>query len=239
MIAHTGKFEQRRFQKRRDKYNKYLDKLKKTKFSSKEIIEQFPTFVGHMTLSRALTFYDLYRKVDGISGHIADVGIYKGFSSFLMAKLIQMREPEAFTQVHGFDWFKGTGVDSIEQFVEEGSYKSDEENLLELIDWQELDDILLVHNLDLTKDLVSFFKKVNHLMFKLVILDAGFYNVVKECIPAFWERLTPGGIMIFDQYNHELSPGESMAVREILPSIKIETINNSWMPTAFAVKPYL
>ena len=75
-------------------------------------------------------------------------------------------------------------------------------------------------------------------MFKLVILDAGFYDVVSSCIPKFWERLTPGGIMVFDQYNHELSPGETMAVRELLPDIKIETLNNAWMPTAFAVKPY-
>ena len=155
-----------------------------------------------------------------------------------MAKLIQLNEPESFTQVHGFDWFKGAGIDSVKQFVETGSYQADEKFILDLIQWQGLEDILLVHNLDLTCELGDFFSKAEHLMFKLVILDSGFYNVLKEAIPRFWERLTPGGIMVFDQYNHELSPGETMVIRELLPKIKIETINNSWIPTAYAVKPF-
>ena len=237
-MSHPGIFEQRRFQNRREKYNSYLKNLDETNLPIRDILEHFPAFVGQMTLSRAITFYELYKKTLGIAGHIADVGIYKGFSSILMSKLVQLNESESFTQVHGFDWFKGTGIDSVKQCVEPGSYQSDEKFLLELIQWQGLEDILLVHNIDLTSELDNFFNKAEHLMFKLVILDAGFYDVVSKSIPKFWERLTPGGIIVFDQYNHELSPGETIAVREFLPKIKIQTINNSWMPTAYAVKPF-
>jgi len=56
-----------------------------------------------------------------------------------------------------------------------------------------------------------------------------------------WNNLTKndfnkGGILILDQFGHELSPGESMAVKELLPDEKIETLNNSWMPTAYIIK---
>tara|TARA_Y100001968_G_scaffold173762_1_gene159118 strand:- start:193 stop:909 length:717 start_codon:yes stop_codon:yes gene_type:complete len=238
-MSHQGDFEQRKFKGRRNNYNTYIDWIEKKEIRNKEILEHFPTYVGHMTLSRSITFYELYKKTKGIAGHVADVGIYKGFSSFLMAKLIKLNEPESLTQVHGFEWFKGMSIDTIDSKVESGSYTSDKEELIKLIELQGLEDILLVHDLDLTTELDNFFNNLKHIMFKLVILDVGFYNVLKECIPHFWSRLTPGGIMIFDQYNHELAPGESMAIRENLPNIKIETLNNSWTPTAFAVKTYV
>ena len=62
------------------------------------------------------------------------------------------------------------------------------------------------------------------------------YDVMKAAIPLFWDRLIPGGIMVFDQFSHELGPGETIAVRELLPNAKIQTIPNSWMPNAYAVK---
>ena len=43
--------------------------------------------------------------------------------------------------------------------------------------------------------------------------------------------------MVFDQFNHELGPGETRAVREFLPDAKIKTLPFTWMPTAYVVKP--
>ena len=44
-------------------------------------------------------------------------------------------------------------------------------------------------------------------------MDAGRYDVMKKCIPEFLKRITPGGIMIIDQYNHELGPGETLSIK--------------------------
>ena len=70
----------------------------------------------------------------------------------------------------------------------------------------------------------------------MIFLDAGIYDVMQACIPIFWERLTPGGIMVFDQYSHELGPGETISVRELLPNEKVKTLPNSWMPNAYIIK---
>jgi len=233
---HKGSLEYTRFEKRRSNYYASLSEFKKMQYEMEDIIEHFPAFVGHMTISRFLGLYELYNKTLGVAGHIAEVGIYKGASFLFLAKLVKIFESESLVQVHGFDWFKGMGKDDLGLEVEIGTYKESFERINKLIEIQDIGDIAKVHKMDVTKDLKLFFKKHKHLQFKLVFLDAGTYKVVKSVLPLFWERLTAGGIIILDQYNHELSPGETMAVREILPNAKVKTLQNIWMPTAYIIK---
>ena len=43
--------------------------------------------------------------------------------------------------------------------------------------------------------------------------------------------------MIFDQFNHELAPGETRAVKDFMPDAKIQSFPFGAMPTAYIVKP--
>lgn len=191
-----------------------------------------------MSLNRLLTLYELYKVVQNVAGHIAEVGVFKGAGTILFAKLIHIFESEALTQVHGFDWFQGTstGGENDSKLVPQGGYKSDFDELSKIIKLQKLDHIIRIHNFDVTKKLKQFLSENKHLQFKLVFLDAGMYEVMQACIPLFWERLTPGGIMIFDQFTNELAPGETLSVRELLPHAKVRTIQHSWMPNAYIIK---
>ena len=141
------------------------------------------------------------------------------------------------TLCHGFDWFQGTITsEKGSDLVFDGGYKTEYENIIELIDKQGFENILKIHKLDLRSDLAGFFSKYSHLRFKLVMMDAGTYDVMKASIPLFYERLNPGGIMIFDQYSHEFAPGECGALHEFLPNVSVRTIPNSWMPNAYLIK---
>lgn len=234
-----GTLEAQKFDYRREKYYEYLNYLQKQTGDNKaELLEHFTAYVGHMSLHRVLTIYELYKKTIDLAGHIADVGVYKGASSLLFAKLVKIYESESLTMCHGFDWFEGTGQLSEADcdLVEAGSYKSDYEEVKTLVEKQGFDHILKIHKLNLLTDLESFFRDNTHLRFKLVMMDAGIYDVMKAAIPFFWERLNPGGIMIFDQYACQFAPGETLAVQEILPDVQIRTIPNSWMPNAYIVK---
>lgn len=231
-----GKFEYIKFDSRREGYYKGLKEIEGLNYSFNDLVEHYPAFVGHMTISRYLGLYELYKKTLGVAGHIAEVGSYKGASLLHFSKLVQIFEGESLTQVHGFDWFKGMEKDEIESFVEEGSYKESYQRLITLIEAQGLQNQTFVHKMDVTKELEPFLKENLHLQFKLVFLDAGMYNIVKTVLPLLWERLTPGGILILDQYNHELSPGETLAVREILPHAHVKTLPNIWMPSAYIIK---
>jgi len=235
-IKHQGNFEYIRFEERREAYYNSLSEMEKMNFSFKELIEDFTRFTGHMSISRYLGLYELYKLCLGVAGHICEIGTYKGASLLFFAKLIKIFEAESLTQVHGFDWFQGTGKDSINNKVEIGTYKADEAQLRKLIELQQLNKTAFVHKMDVTKELKTFLDKYQHFQFKLVFLDAGLYDVVSTVLPILWQRLTAGGILILDQYNHELSPGETMAVREILPDAKVRTLPNIWMPTGYIVK---
>lgn len=231
-----GRFEYLKFNNRREGYYKGIQKMKELQYTFDDVLEHYPAFVGHMTMSRFLGLYEMYKMTTGVAGHIAEVGSYKGASLLNFAKLVQIFESESLTQVHGFDWFEGTGADEINSYVEEGTYKEDYERLVELVKAQGLDNVAFIHKMNVITELQPFLERYLHMQFKLVFLDAGMYNVVKAVLPLFWERLTPGGILILDQYNHELSPGETLAVREFLPNAKVKTLPNIWMPTAYIVK---
>lgn len=232
----SGKFEYMKFNSRREKYYKAVEKIKELDYAFEDILEHFPAFIGHMSLSRVIGLYELYKMSLGVAGHIADIGTYKGASALLFAKLIQIFESESLTQVHTFDWFEGSAPDTIELKVEVGSYKESFERVTELINCQGLDNMIFVHKLDLTKELGNFLDSYPHMQFKMLFLDAGMYSIVKTVLPLLWERLTPGGVLVFDQFNHELSPGETMAWREILPNAKVKALPNIWMPSGYIIK---
>ncbi len=237
MKNHKGFLEAVKFKNRRKSFYRYLKKLENSKIKKSEILENFPAFVGHMTLNRYLTLYEFYKMTKNIAGHIAEVGVYKGAGSIFFGKLIKIYQNETLTQVHGFDWFKGNKLGRKDSsLLKNGDYKSDYLELVELINDQDLSNIVKIHNLDVKKELLNFFETNNHLRFKMIFLDAGLYNVLKIAIPIFWDKLIKGGIIIFDQFSHELAPGETIAIDEYLPNQKILTLENAWMPNAYIKK---
>jgi len=120
--------------------------------------------------------------------------------------------------------------------IEQGGYKQDYNDIVELNKKQGFDNLAFIHKIDVVEELEGFLKENLSLQFKLFFLDAGTYKVVKTALPLIWERITPGGIVILDQYNHELSPGETLAARELLPDAQVKVIPNIWMPSGYIVK---
>jgi len=210
----------------RDADQKYFDYIAKLPPESKEYIYQFPLYVGQVNIGRHLFFYELYKKVLELNGHIADVGTYKGASFLFMAKLVRLFEPYNTTQVHGFDWFEGMG---------DGQYKCEYETLTDLISWQDLQDVAVLHKMDLTKELGGFFDDNPHLRFKYVFIDCGIRAVMDEALKYFWPRLVTGGILVMDHYNCEVSPEESNILEKYTNEPVMQMPFNR-QPTGYVVK---
>lgn len=233
-----GKFESIKFDHLRESYREYTRFLEQSEYTKTEIIENAGAFVGDLALNRILTLTEYFKMTETLAGHIADVGTYKGASLLLFAKLLKIRSAQSLWQAHGFDWFKGTPKlsDQDTDLVKEGGYKAPKEDLLKLIRQQDLHPIARVHDLDLRTELSAFMDKHPHLQFRMIFMDAGVYEVMDVSIPEFWNRLVPGGLMVFDQLSHELAPGEIAAVRKHLPNCPLRTLPNSWMPNAYVLK---
>jgi hypothetical protein len=212
-------------------------KFLRLNYSIEDYYEHFPCFIGARTLARYFSLHECYQKTLGITGHIAEVGVFRGGVSLFFAKSTLIYEPQSLTQVHGFDWFREPTQDELKGVPDGFSYYEPYERVQELVRLQGLQNVLLLHKLNVVSELQSFFESHSHLQFKLVFLDAGEYYTVARSIREFWPRLAVGGIMVFDQYNHEAAPGETRAIKELLPEdAVIRTFPHGWMPTAYVIK---
>jgi hypothetical protein len=115
-----GELESVKFEASREGYYEGLIQIKSLGYEVEDFIHHFPCFVGHLTLSRFLCLYELYKRSLGIAGHIADVGVFKGASLLFFSKLVQLFESSSLTQVHGFDWFKGCEPGEGEELLVRG-----------------------------------------------------------------------------------------------------------------------
>ncbi|HKO20051.1 MAG TPA: class I SAM-dependent methyltransferase [Acidobacteriaceae bacterium] len=217
-------------------------KFRELGYEPSDYYNYFPCFMNARTLARYMSLYELYKATLGLAGHIAEVGVYRGGVSLLFAKLMLLHEPHTITQVHGFDWWRepSNSDETYAPDIERGpayDYSEPYDRIMQLIAVQGLQRWAVMHRLNVQTELEPFFAEHSHLQFKLVFLDAGDYETVARSILEFWPRLLPGGIMIFDQFNHEVAPGESRAVRELLPEdAVIRAFPHGWMPTAYVVK---
>ena len=216
------------------------DKIERMGYDYGTFYDHFPCFTDAKTLARFISLAECYQKTLGIAGHIAEVGVFRGAVSMFFAKLTLLYEPNSITQVHAFDWFRRPTPEEIASTggYGYGDYYEPYERIRDLVEVQGLQRYLLLHRLNVVTELEGFFRQNSHLQFKLVLLDAGeYYDLVARSIRELWPRLSNGGIMVFDQFNHEVAPAETLAVRELLPpEAVIRTFPNGWMPTAYVVK---
>jgi len=226
-----NKHEDQKYLNVNNDFLKYIDTISPWNLDPKEVIAQFPAFVGYVNLARTLSLYELYKKVQELSGDIAEVGTFKGASFLLWAKLITLFEPYNATQVYGFDWFKG--MDSGEtkgQFV--GSY----ETLIELIHLQQLENIALLYKMNVIEEAKAFIGERPHLRFKILFIDCSIKEVMECALDAFYPRLVTGGVLIMDHYNLKISPHESDITDKYIGKNKIMQLPFNRQPTGYVIK---
>jgi len=230
------KFEHQKYAKEREDYRASLPELLKLEFKPADYIHHFPAFAGELTIARYLSLYEAYKMTVGLAGHIAEVGVDKGSVTIFFAKLCRLFEPHSLTLVHGFDWFQGAAPTAEEKHIAKGDCRTPEELVRSLVNIQKLDSIIRIHNLDVANKLKDFLEENQHLMFKLIFVDCGIYDVVATSIEQLWPRLVPGGVFVLDHYSHEFAPGEARAVRKLLPNAIFKQFPFGWMPTAYTIK---
>jgi O-methyltransferase len=159
---------------------------------------------------RCFMLYQMAQYANNKEGHIAEIGVYKGGTGRLIAKTCPNK------QVHLFDTFSGMPKEN------------------QVVDWHKQGDFSDT-SLDSVK---AFLKDCNNVVFhpglfpgtaneivntrfSLVYIDVDIYQSVKDCLEFFYNRVTPAGIIILDDYESRYCLGVKQAVTEFL-SDKIE-----------------
>ena len=185
-----------KYKKDDDIYFNYIKKIKKEKISNLDFIYQFPVYSGEVNLARFIFFYEMFKKVKDLSGHIADIGTWKGGSFFSFIKFVRLFEKNSQTLVYGFDWFKGMKPGINDDLSNVGKYATSYKGLKNLLKIQDLDKIGNVQKMDLTKKFEPFIKNNKWLRFKLAFIDCGTEKVLESTLPHIWSRLVQGGISL-------------------------------------------
>ena len=229
--------EEMKYRAEDEAFHKGIESILNLGIEPKEFIHHFSCFTGHVNLARYLFFYECYKKVTDLCGHIADIGTWKGASFFYFAKLVKLFENECQTQVHGFDWFKGMEPEEgQDNQAYAGKYQAEYETVAELIRLKRLDNLAFIHKLDLISELGSFFREQQQIRFKLVFLDCGISSVLENSMAHFWPRLVNGGILILDHFNNTCSRNESEIIERYIDNRKVRQMPMARQPSAYVVK---
>lgn len=177
--------------------------------------------IGHTLVDKPQCYmiYQYAKHVAGLPGDAAEVGVYKGGTARLLAKVLESTDKT----IHLFDTFSGMPPsDPSKDVHKEGDFK---DTSLESVKnyLHDCQNVRFYHGL-----FPATSKPVVEKAFCFVHIDVDIYKSAMDCCRFFYARMEKCGIMIFDDYGILDCPGIKMAVDEFF-SDKPE--NPCYLPT--------
>lgn len=218
-------------------------KLENIFLQSKERIEvkldNFTKYIRRQRLTRLLALYEIFKKILFIKGSIVECGVYQGFSLMAWAQMSAVLEPTNLTRrIYGFDTFKGfvkvvaRDTNSLMR-THSGQLKanafSELNKLIDIYDKNRflghIKKVYLIKG-DVAKTIPKFITENKHLVVSLLFLDLDLYEPTRIAIENFYPRMPKGAIIVFDELDNPIWPGETSALLETIGinRLKIERL---------------
>ncbi len=202
-------------------------------------IDAFPKYVTRQSIAKFLTKYELFKQIIDINGSIVEAGVLHGGGTLAWAKLSSILEPTNHTRkVIGFDTFKGfPSIDEKDKKGTDGSlikvgelqgstYDSVSEAISIYNENRPLNHIPKVELVkgDISKTAPKYLDENPHLIVSMLYLDVDLYKPTKVMLETFVPKMPKGALIVFDELNAKMFPGETVAVDEVigLKNIKIQ-----------------
>ena len=192
-------------------------------------------------MGKQLAQYELYKKIVNIPGEVLEFGVYKGASIIRFATYRELLENTYSRKIIGFDIFgefpKTDNDDDnkfIQRFEEQGGNGISKEVLEDFIKHKNINNIELIKG-NIFDTLDEFLEKNKQIKISLLHLDLDVYKPTKFILEKLYERMVPGGIIVFDDYG--TVKGATDAIDEFLKekNKKIEKLSLCYIPS-FVVK---
>lgn len=202
-------------------------------------VDAFPKYATRQAIAKFLTKYELFKMILPINGSIVEGGVLHGGGTLAWAKLSSILEPTNHTRkIIGFDTFDGfpsvhdkdqQGSDGnlIEAGALKGSSFEDVTNAVRVYDMNRplphIPKVELVKG-DIAHTCSRYLEENPHLVVSLLYLDVDLYEPTKVLLEKFVPRMSKGSVIVFDELNAKIFPGETRAVDEVLGirNLKIE-----------------
>jgi|TARA_B110000259_G_C14030145_1_gene406327 hypothetical protein len=199
-------------------------------------------------LHKLIYRHKFFMMTNDLPGDIVECGVFKGSGIFTWAKLIELYSPFEIKKVIGFDFFDQGFVESLSEKDREGMEQvfSRCEASQEEISNKHISDKLLKigikpEKFELVKGDISITSKeysIKNPGFRISILymDLDIEEPTLEALENFWERIVPGGVIVFDEYGYGVWT-ESNAVDKFVKKYKLKLQKTKVMaPSAYIVK---
>lgn len=202
-------------------------------------VDAFSKYATRQSIAKFLTKYEIFKRILPIHGSIVEGGVLHGGGTFAWAKLSSIFEPSNHTRkIIGFDTFEGfPSIHSNDQLGSDGSlikagalHGSNYDELVKAVGVYDLNrplshiqKIELIKG-DIAKTCPQYVQDNPHLVVSLLYLDVDLYEPTKILLENFVPRMPKGAVIVFDELNAKIFPGETKAVDEVLGlrNIKIE-----------------
>lgn len=195
-----------------------------------EILGNLGLFLNSKNLSRILFMDHLYRQIIDIQGIVIEFGVRWGQNSSLFSALRGIYEPfNRHRKIVGFDTFKGfpaiTEKDGRSKLMRVGAdsvSNSYVEYLTKVMEFQEKDNPLAhIKKFDLvvgdaTVEIEKYLAAHPETIIALAYFDFDVYAPTRKCLEAIRPHLVKGSVLGFDELNDPDSPGETIALKEVL-----------------------
>ena len=202
--------------------------LRQCPIPDNELLLNMGLFLTPQTLSRVLFMDFLYRQIIDVQGIVMEFGCRWGQNMSLFTGLRGIYEPfNRLRKVVGFDTFAGFPSVAREdsEMAAQGAYATTPHYgsyLRQLLQYQEEESPLahirkfeLIPG-DATETVPDYLEKNPETIIALGYFDFDLYNPTKRCLEAIRAHLTRGSVLGFDEVNDHTTPGETIALKEVL-----------------------
>lgn len=213
--------------------------------SNVEKLYNFTKYVPRKRLTRYLSRTELFRKVLEVQGIVVECGVLFGGSLMTWAQASAIFEPlNSQRKVVGFDTFDGfvelsdkdktgTAAESHDQGFKFGEtdIHGDLLQSVKLFDQDRqlghIEKVELVKG-DVLETIPKYLEENPHTLVSLLHLDIDLYEPTRCALKHFVPRMPKGSIIVFDELNSKLWPGETIALLDELGVRNIEIKRFSW-----------
>ena len=204
----------------------------------------FYWFSPKTRLNKMLAHYELYKSIANIPGHIFELGVYKGASLVRFCTFRDALENDYSRKIVGFDAFGEFPTDNlemeddlafIERFEGAGGHGLKEDEVGHILSKKGFENFELVKG-NVFDTLPRYLSNNPETRIALLHLDMDVKEPTDFALNLLNERMVPGGIIVFDDYNSVA--GETISVDEFVGEhkLKLEKLPFYNVP-AFVRKP--
>ena len=194
-------------------------------------VDAFPKYATRQSIAKFLTKYEIFKQILNVNGSIVEAGVLHGGGTLAWAKLSSILEPTNHTRkIIAFDTFEGfPSVDAKDIKGTDGSlikvgelqgstYESVTEAISIYDENRPLSHISKVELVkgDIAQTAPNYLEENPHLVVSMLYLDVDLYEPTKVMLETFVPKMPKGGIIVFDELNAKMFPGETVAVDEVL-----------------------